>query len=134
MLKYLWQATFKDGTIIRQPLDDCYSKHDDNAEHNPSAFRDIIEYQEKSPLEYFALYGRDNQVFAVNIKTGKFYVNGTTFMLDQPMEELKDRKLIYFRTGRMDMHTGKGFVYAYNIGYEGKDNNGKIAKKVITVR
>lgn len=134
MFKYLWEATFKDGTMIRQPLDDRYSKHDDTAEHNPSAFRDLLDYQEKSSLQFFALVGHDRQIFAVNMETGEFFVNGTTFMLDQPMEELTDRKLIYFRTGRVESAERVPYIYAYNFGYEGKDSNGKKAKKVITVR
>ena len=135
MLKYLWEATFKDGHIINQPLDDRYSKHDDTAEHNPSAFRDLLDYIEKSPLEFFALVGRDRQIFAVHLDTGEFFVNGGVFALDQPLEELLDRKIIYYRTQRMNLETSEQFTYAYNFGYEGKHpESGKIVKRIITVR
>ena len=135
MLKYLWEATFKDGTMISQPSDDRYSKHDDTAEHNPSAFRDLLDHQEVSPLEFFALVGQDRQIYAVSLDTGEFFVNGTTFMLDQPLEELKDRKLIYFRTNRMNMQTHEQYTHAFNFGYEGKHpDSGKIVKKVVTIR
>ncbi len=135
MLKYLWEATFKDGTMISQPPDDRYSKHDDKAEHNPSAFRDLLDHQETSELEFFALVGQDRQIYAVSLDTGEFFVNGTTFMLDQPLEELKDRKLIYFRTNRVNMQTHDQYTHAFNFGYEGKHpESGKIVKKVITIR
>ncbi len=135
MLKYLWEATFKDGTMISQPPDDRYSKHDDKAEHNPSAFRDLLDHQETSELEFFALVGQDRQIYAVSLDTGEFFVNGTTFMLDQPLEELKDRKLIYFRTNRMNMQTHEQYTHAFNFGYEGKHpESGKIVKKVITIQ
>ncbi len=135
MLKYLWEATFKDGTMISQPPDDRYSKHDDTAEHNPSAFRDLLDHQETSELEFFALVGQDRQIYAVSLDTGEFFVNGTTFMLDQPLEELKDRKLIYFRTNRVNMQTHEQYTHAFNFGYEGKHpESGKIVKKVITIR
>lgn len=134
MLKYLWEASYEDGKYIRQPLDDKYSKHDDTAEHNPSAFRDLLDYMEQSPLEMFALVGHDRQIYAVNLKSGEFFVNGTTFMLDQPLEELTDRKLIYFRTQRANLQSGEQFTYAYNFGYEGLDENNKRVKKVITIR
>lgn len=135
MFKYHWEATFKDGTTITQPADDRYSKHNDKAEHNPSAFRDILDHQEVSPLEFFALVGQDRQVYAVSLDTGEFFINGTTFMLDQPLEELKDRKLIYFRTNRMNMQTHEQYTHAFNFGYEGKHpDSGKIVKKVITIR
>ena len=134
MLKYLWEATYKDEHIIRQPIDDRYSKHDDSAEHNPSSFRDLQDYESKSPLLFFALVGHDRQVYAVNIETGEFFVNGTTFYLDQPLEELEDRKLIYYRTNRMNLETGEQYVHAFNFGYEGKHSeSGKIIKKVITI-
>lgn len=134
MLKYLFEATFKDGHMIRQPFDDRYSKHDDNAEYNKSAFTDVLDYAEKSPVEMFALVGHDRQIYAVNLESGEFFVNGTVFMLDQPLEELQDRKLIYYRTMRQDMQTGNRYIYAYNIGYEGTNSKGKREQKVVTVR
>ena len=135
MLKYLWEATFKDGHIIRQPLDDRYSKHDESAEHNPSSFRDLLDYMETTPLEFFALVGHDRQIFAANLPTGEFFVNGGVFMLDQPLEELLDRKIIYYRTQRMNLETSEQYTYAYNFGYEGKHpESGKIVKRIMTVR
>lgn len=135
MLKYLWEASYKDGNYIRQPLDDKYSRHVEGAEHNPSSFRDLLDYEATSPLVMFALIGHDRQVYAVNIETGEFFVNGTTFMLDQPLEELLDRKVIYYRTQRMDLQTGQQYTYAYNFGYEGKHpESGKIVKRIITIQ
>jgi hypothetical protein len=135
MLKYLFEVTFKDGHMIRQPIDDRYSKHVEGAEHNFSAFTDVQEYIEKSPVDVFALVGHDRQIYAVSLETGQFFVNGTTFMLDQPFEELLDRKLIYFRTRRADLQSGEVQTYAYNFGYEGKHPaSGKIMKRIITIR
>lgn len=134
MFKYLFEATFEDGHRINQTEDDRSVRHVEGAEHNPSAFTDVLEYSNKSPLEIFALVGRDRQVFAVSLKTGEFFVNGTTFMLDQPLEELTDRKIIYHRTGRMDTAGGEPYIYAYNFGYEGLNDKGKRVKKVITIR
>ena len=134
MFKYHFEATFEDSHVITQPADDRSVKHDESAEHNPSAFTDVMDYSEKSPLEIFALVGQDRQVFAVSLKTGEFFVNGTTFMLDQPLEELTDRKIIYYRTKRMNMQNGDQYIEAYNFGYEGLTPAGKRVKKVITVR
>lgn len=135
MLKYLFEATFADGHMIRQPLDDRYSKHQEGAEHNFSAFTDVQEYMEKSPVAIFALIGHDRQVYAVSLETGEFFVNGTTFMLDQPLEELLDKKLIYFRTRRASLESGAVETYAYNFGYEGKHpESGKIVKRIVTIR
>lgn len=134
MLKYLWEATFLDGHTITQPADDRYSKHDDKAEHNPSAFRDILDYQKKSPLAFFALIGQEKpNIYTVSIVNGGFYVNNATFSLEQSPLELKDRKLIYFRTQQANLQTGEVQTKSYNFGYEGKDSNGKTVKKVMTI-
>lgn len=135
MFKYLWEATFADGHMISQPVDDRYTGHDDTKAHNLSSFQDILDYQERSPLQFFALVGHDRQIYAVSMETGEFFVNGTTFMLDQPLEELQDRKLIYFRTNRMNMDTQEQYIYAFNFGYKGKHpESGKIMKKVVTIQ
>ncbi len=135
MLKYLFEATFKDGHMIRQPLDDHSITHVEGAEHNVSSFTDLLEYAKQSPLEIFALVGHDRQVYAVSLDTGEFFVNGTTFMLDQPLEELQDRKIIYFRTQRMNLETSEQYTYAFNFGYEGKHpESGKIVKRIVTIR
>ena len=134
MLKYLWRAKFANDGVISQPEDDRYSKHDDKAEHNPSAFRDILDYEKVSPLAIFSLHGRNGEIYAVNLFSGEFFINGTSIWLDQPAEELLDRKLIYFRTQRADLQSGEQYTYAYNFGYEGKHpESGKIVKRIVTI-
>lgn len=59
MFHYLWTAIFADGTHIHQPPDDRYSKHDDMAEYNPSAFRDILDKMQESKLVGFDLSSTD---------------------------------------------------------------------------
>lgn len=135
MLKYLWEATFQDGHAIKQPADDKYSKHDENNEHNPSAFRDILDYQEKSPLVFFALIGQEvPNIFAVSMATGEFYVNNATFRIDGPPVDSIGRKLIYYRTQQANLQTGEVQTVSYNFGYEIKDANGKNIKKVLVIR
>lgn len=134
MFKYLWEATFKDGHIIRQPIDDRYSKHVEGAEHNFTAFKDVLEYQETSPLEFFALVGHDRQVYAVSLDTGEFFVNGTTFRLEEPLDELDNRQIIFHRTRRLNMANNEAYIYAYNIGFKGnRPGSDKIVKKVVTI-
>lgn len=135
MLKYLWEATFQDGHVIKQSADDKYSKHDDKAAHNPSAFRDILDYQKKSPLMFFALVGEEvPNIFAVSMATGEFYVNNATFHITGPPVESTERKLIYYRTQQANLQTGEMQTVSYNFGYEIKGVNGKNIKKVVTIR
>lgn len=134
MFKYMFEATFTDGHKITQHPEDRYSKHEEGADHNFSSFTDVLDYLKHTPLQFFALLGQNGEIYAVSLETGEFFVNGTTIYLDQPLEELENRKLIYFRTNRMNMQTHDHYVHAFNLGYEGKHPvSGKIVKKVITI-
>jgi len=147
-LQYLWTAWFDDGTVIKQPADDRYSKHEDDADNNPSAFRDIIDHQKKANLIYFDI---NDDVFAygIDLPSGRFGINGTWFSLEDISNPIKDRKLIYYRTVDKDIvlntvveKDGKTTttidekeprVIAYYFGYEGKNASGKIETKVIRI-
>jgi len=128
-LKYLWTVVFEDGHIISQPADDHYSKHDDTAEWNPSAFRDIQDY-DRSTVSMFSV-----GPYQVSLKMGLFR---NDFDNDYSLEDepLIDRKLIYYREMQQDNVDGsisEPYVVRYAIGYEGKNSKGKIEKKVIYV-
>ena len=134
MFKYLWEATFTDNHMITQPADDLFSGHIDGADHNFTAFKDLLNYQERSPLQFFALVGQDRQVYAVNLETGEFFVNGGTFKLDQPLKELENKKIIYHRTMRIDQGSDTPYIYAYNFGYEGNLlGSDKIVKRIVSI-
>ena len=131
----MWEATFRNGGTMVQPEDDRYSKHVDGAEHNPSAFQDLLDYsQNVSPLSTFVLKSKRGDTYAINLDSGEFFMNGVVFKLDQPLEELIGRELIFFRTMRLNMASQEQYVYAFNFGYKGKHpESGKIVKKVVTI-
>lgn len=123
----LWTAIFEDETVLKQPEDDRYSKHDDSKEHNPSAFRDIQEYPSK--VAVFKLGD-----WMVDLTTGDFLVDGVVFKLED--EPLTDRKLIYYRIMESDWLGSKMSeprLLKYAIGYEGKNDKGKVEKKVVYI-
>jgi len=130
-LKFLWTATFADGHIIQQPEDDRYSKHDDTSEWNPSSFRDIIEYSETSPLVLFAILNEEHKV-ELELNSGTFTQNGLRYQIGPSGEN----KLIYFRDMNQENVDGEWqepYVVNYNIGYEYKDEHGKVQKRIITI-
>lgn len=137
-LKYLWRAYFADRTI-KQPADDRYSKHDDKAEHNPSAFRDVVEHQEKFEMSHFSLYSSEGEFrIGIELRSGIFYTgNGNpkwNFTLET--QPLTDRKLIYFREVKQDFVdgvAGEPYVSRYAIGYEGKLPDGTTQEKVVFI-
>lgn len=133
-LTKLWKAYFPNGASIFQNKDDRYSKHDDNAEHNPSAFRDILDY----PLDpyWFTLEDETKTVAGVDLSEGKFIVGPDYNWFSLESEPLTDRKLIYFRDinwEQIDGVTQDPYVVRYAIGYEGKNPEGKIEKKVLYI-
>lgn len=119
-----------------QPPDDKYSKHDDSKEYNPSSFRDVIEYSEKSPIWAFAIFNPDdeNDYFSVRLSDGMFCAGNKEFTLQRPGDKIVDKQIIYYRTMQANMQTGEQRCVAYNIGYKGKDvATGRTTEKVITV-
>lgn len=148
-LKYIWTGYFDDGKVMEQPEDDRYSKHDDAADHNPTAFRDLLEYMDKAKLIYFDI---NDGAFAygVDLPTGRFGINGTWFSIEDQDEPLTDRKIVYWREVKLDRHLipekdeeGKVTsirteddeprITAYYFGYEGKNAKGEKVQKVIRV-
>lgn len=136
-LKFLWSAYFEDGRIIHQPADDRYSKHVEGSEYNPSAFRDVLEYSEKSPLMQFALHGIEG-LYAVHLRDGVFATSYDRPGAEYSLEDtpLTDRKVIFFRQVRQEFIDGEAQppkVARYCLGYEGKNAEGKVEKKVIYI-
>lgn len=124
-LTKLWKATFEDGTVIKQPQNDHYSKHVDGAEHNPSSFRDILDKEKESPLLKFELDGT-----SVDLTTGEFTVNGTTFTINEQNHIPNRPKLIYFRETRQEFRVGEEepfnvYINRYFIGWHEEGDNEK---------
>lgn len=133
-LKYTWYASFEDGHLLTQPDDDKYSKHKDGADWNPSSFRDILDYEEKSRLQTFSIVSDGDYEIYMNLVTGEFAIDGNSFRLDKKGDTVK-RKLIFFRDVEQNFVDGvaqEPEVVAYNIGYEYKEN-GKNVKRIITI-
>ena len=125
-LKYLWTAEFADGSTIEQPEDDRYSKHDDSAEWNPSAFRDILEHP--SELVRFTLGS-----ISIDMLTGVISISGTDFKIN---DEDTKRKLIFYRDIERTYVDGVDMgskVVSYSVGYEYKDNKGKVHKRIMRI-
>lgn len=133
-LDYLWTAYFDDETIIEQPEDDRYSKHDESAEWNPSAFRDVTEKIDNgASVDLFVLYG-DGVVHTVDLVHGKFTIDGNEIELENDCTT--QRKLIYYRNVEKDWIDGveqNPRIVGYSFGYEYKDEKGRVQKKVITL-
>ena len=136
---WLWQARFMDGTVICQPEDDKYSKHDDNADWNPSSFRDFLDYFDngKNKLSSFGIVnGRTGDVVVVRFDNDLPYMfkyhKGDKDVVHIHSARVECFKMysaqpIYYREMKntvVDGVFGKPEVQAYVIGYQGQDRNG----------
>ena len=123
--RYKWQAIFADGERITQPNDDRYSKHDPTKEYNPSAFRDVEDKRESTPLVAFVLRDitDDSQAVLLDLEARIFYVNNMPLKLagdEQFIYDIncKPAELIYYRTMEQKMSDGsKPTVKSHTIGY-----------------
>lgn len=143
--KYLWKAVFSNRVVIQHP-EDKYSKHDPEAEHNPSSFRDFQDWFDKYPdrLEKFMLYGeRDKFIVDLNGDRPIIYAisytrNGDEKLLVMSREKrnLTNIRIIYYRNMECEVingELGEPKVKSYCLGYQGIDKNGNSRKNIITV-
>ena len=144
--KYLWRAKFANGHTITQHPQDLYSKHDPNAEHNPSSFRDYLEYAEShpdNPLVEFSLFNKTDN-FVVDISLGdrpvirytqnnKYGIQTKEYVHHKCKRPLKNIRPIYFRRMELDMITGEKKCLGYTIGFQGNEPNGNNYQKKIDV-
>ena len=143
---YLWRATFKDKVINQHP-EDKYSRHNPEAEWNPSSFRDFQNYFDKhsNELVSFELVG-DGKVYTVDLtrpwcptiysdERGKWGYE-KHILLHREKRPLKDVRIIYYRNVESEIRDGiigEPRITGYVIGYQGLDDKGNNRQKVITV-
>jgi hypothetical protein len=103
--RWLFVATFKDGSVFSQTQEDISLTRTDGT---GSAFTDVREYMESgNALEKFELVNdAEKQVASVDMTTGAFIINGVPFHAhNQYFEPEKyPLKLIYFRETRVDQN------------------------------
>lgn len=127
-LKYLFTATFQDGTVIEQGDDKSLI----DPEGKKSRFFDVLEYEKKSPLIKFSLkhtiLGLAANEVSVDLVTGKFSMNGSEFdVADQNFIATEPLRIVYFRETQkqQDVHVKthtiveeRHFINRYFIGWQ----------------
>ncbi len=142
---YLWAAKFANNRTIKQPRDDRYSKHDPKAEHNPSAFRDFLDYVESHPdvpVVEFKLYNRE-KAYTVKLDTprptiqydemNRYGVHTKHHEWFRCKRDLTNIRPIYYRRMEMDVMTGEKRCVGFVIGFQGNESNGANYQKTINV-
>jgi hypothetical protein len=118
MLKYLFEAHFKDDTLIQQSPDDI-SKIDPTK----SAFYDVL--QREDDLIAFGLYSNETSyTYAVDLRDSHFEINKVPFFASDALNLPRETKfrLIYFRQVRRHFHVGtlepQGIDTSFHIGWQ----------------
>lgn len=152
-LNWLWEACFyndkledDDAVFISQPPDDRYSKHDDNAEWNPSSYRDFLDYfnEHKDELQYFKLkkVGSDEYVIVHFEKDGPYICKFNKlpgkeyeYCCEHLEDGVTDAQPIYYREMQntsVNGVFGEPECIAYVVGFQGK-KDGKNYQQVVRV-
>ena len=144
--KYLWCARFANGHTITQNQNDLYSKHDPKATHNPSSFRDFLDYTEKHPdvpVKEFRLFNKEKS-YTVSFENPQrpviYYDENNRYGIPTKHYEwfkckrdLTNIRPIYYRRMELDVMTGEKRVLHYVIGFQGNETNGNNYQKVMNV-
>lgn len=109
-LRYLFEAHLKDGTVIRQTLEDCSTAEP----LTRSAYYDVA--QRLDDVRMFGLYN-DAHTYTVSLEDGHFEIDGVPFSA-QPvastrMNEGGKFELVYFRDHQQE------FVISASVGDDG---------------
>lgn len=144
--KYLWSAKFANGHIVRQHPNDLYSKHNPKASHNPSSFRDFLDYVESHPdvpVVEFKLSNKDKSYTVGFEQPGRpviYYDENNKYGIPTKHYEwfkckrdLTNIRPIYYRQMEMDLLTGEKRCLGFVIGFQGNEPNGNNYQKTINV-
>lgn len=113
--KYMWKATFEDGSVIDEFIDESHS------------FTDFDKVNNKDNLSKFELVGQPmvlsfnkDGIFKLGSKEIKFVIT------DKESNEILDssvKNLIMFRTNWQDAENGTDIVAVYTFGYKLENDN-----------
>ena len=144
--KYLWSAKFANGHVVRQHPNDLYSKHNPKAPHNPSSFRDFLDYVESHPdvpVVEFKLSNKDKAYTVGFEQSGRpviYYDENNKYGIPTKHYEwfkckrdLTNIRPIYYRQMEMDLLTGEKRCLGFVIGFQGNESNGNNYQKTINV-
>jgi len=124
-LKYLFQATYKDGSVYMQNEEDRSVTEPETR----SCYYDINEEEIKS----FFVFDEKN-TFSVNLEDGHFEVNGVPFFM-HTNPELTGFRLIYYREHTHSFNQENGVELSHEVtycfGWKANDANGNPVKPVI---
>lgn len=129
MLKYLFEAYYKDGSYYIQNEQDV-----SNTDNKRSCFFDV---KQDEVVAFHLIESCENpNAFSVYLNDGRFEVNGQDFFMHDTGEGLKDFRLIFYRQHEHDFNIGmKEMAHRikYCIGWQTNDANGNNIKRIMEI-
>lgn len=123
-LKYLFTATFEDGSQIRQTLEDRSELEPEKR----SAFYDVLKRAETTPLVSFALteHERPGTTFSVDLRDGHFEHNGVAFDVSDGLDSNEKgtisawshRQIVFWRRHTHEVRVADGAELNHSIRYD----------------
>jgi hypothetical protein len=116
-LRYLFVATFKDGSVIKQT-------QEDKSPTTPgkNCFYDVL--QRMPEVRTFEFIGNGVRA-GVNLETGHFSMNGATFLASDPslianLNDIDGFRLVYFKRHRhtLSNYTEVSHGIEYHLGWQ----------------
>ena len=122
MHDWFWKAILTDGEIIPQY----------NADDQEITFREVLNAETNDSLEMLVLFHEEKE-FAVDVRTGLFYINGIPFdpSPQYTMQDLKYRIIYYKRVaGEYHLNTGEQEIKTllYLLGWQVTIHNQNIQR------
>lgn len=127
ILKYLFQATYKDGSVYLQNEEDKSITEPETR----SCYFDVKVDEVKS----FFIFNNDH-TYSVNLEDGHFEVDGMPFFMHTD-HRLTDYRLVYYRqhTHSFNQETSDELSHEveYCIGWQANDSDGKNVQRIMTI-
>jgi hypothetical protein len=135
-LKYLFVATFEDGSTIEQTPDDKSAIDPEKR----SQFFDVLRYGETSPIVRFELFENVGEFsskppmrYAVDLRDGHFELCDVPFQMHE--EPVSDLRLIFFRNHKHtfnQFHEERSHEVVYRTGWQ-TTKDGEIYQRVMQI-
>lgn len=125
-LKYLFTASFQDGSIYSQTESDISDTIPGKA-----CFTELLDKNKVSPLEIFCLVG-DSHTYLVDLRDGHFEIDGVVFWLDTKELPVFNRRLIFFRRHRHEFQSvveaETNHIVSYRIGWQANETEDETSR------
>lgn len=127
-MKYLFQVTYKDGTVYLQNKEDASVTYPGSGK---SCYSDLKIDEIKS----FFVFNEEH-TYSVNLEDGHFEVDGVPFLMHTD-PELTDYRLVYYRQHTHSFNQQSSAELSHDIvfciGWQANDKNGKNVQRIMTI-